>query len=307
MPRDLGQTRVFGHAGRETVVVGLRRRPLSDLYYRLVTGGWLQLCLVYALVYFLTGAGLEVAHWAVADAGNVPKGSIMGALVALWGGAPGAEVLAALDPRALAAGALDALDGFVRWAELVIGAGIVMAKFAMQKAHVLFSEAAVVAPHDGNGHALLFRMANERTGHVVDARVSLLLVRNEREPDGEVVRRAHDLPLLRGGTALFEHAWTAAHEIDGESPLSGETEESLAAAQAELLVTFSGYDERLLRPIHARHVYPARRIHWSSRFEPIDVVLADGRRALDYRRFHEFVPAEDTDTDADRSRRERAG
>jgi inward rectifier potassium channel len=305
--RDLGQTRVFGHAGHETVVVGLRRRPLSDLYYRLVTGGWLQLCLVFALVYFLTRAVLEVAHWAVADAGDVPPGSLMGALVALSRGAPAGEVTAALDLRALAAGALSAVEGFVRWAELVIGAGVVMAKFSMQKAHVLFSEVAVVAPHGRAGHALLFRMANQRRGHVVDARVSLLLVRNEREPDGEVVRRAHDLPLLRGGTALFEHAWTAAHEIDGESPLRGETAESLAAAQAELLVTFSGYDERLLRPIHARHVYSASRIHWDSRFEPIDVVLTDGRRALDYRRFHDFVPAEETSTEADRPRRERMG
>src|SRR5512141_1872433 len=227
MARDLGQTRVFGQAGQDSVVIGLRRRVLSDLYHRLVTGGWLQLCLVYALVYFLTGALLEVAHWALADAGNVPPGSLMGAAVALFHGASTDDVLAVLDPRALAAGVLSAVDGFVRWAELVIGAGIVMAKFSMQKAQVLFSEAAVVAPHDRGAHALLFRMANQRSGHVVDARVSLLLVRNEREPDGEVVRRAHDLPLLRGGTALFEHAWMAAHEIDRDSPLWGETADSL--------------------------------------------------------------------------------
>lgn len=303
---DLGQTRVFGHAGHETVVIGLRRRVLSDLYHRLVTGGWLQLCLVYALVYFVTGALLEVAHWALSDAGNVPPGSLMAGLVALTHGASTEEVVAALGPRAMAAAALPAAEGFVRWAELVIGAGIVMAKFSMQKAQVLFSEVAVVAPHDRSAHALLFRMANQRSGHVVDARASLLLVRNEREPDGELVRRAHDLPLMRGGTALFEHAWTAAHEIDRASPLWGETAESLAAADAELLVTFSGYDERLLKLIHARHVYPARHLHWDARFAPIATVLPDGRRALDYRRFHEVVLAEDTDTEADRPRRDRA-
>ncbi len=291
---DLGQTRVFGHAGQETVAIGLRRRPLSDLYHRLVTGGWLQLLLVYALVYFLTGGLLEVAHWALdGAAGPVPPGSLMGAVVAWWTGRPGA--IAALDPMALAGRALSALDTFVRWAELVIGAGIVMAKFSMQKAHVLFSDVAVVAPHDRGGHALLFRMANQRSGHVVDARASLLLVRNEREPDGELVRRAHDLPLLRGGTALFEHAWTAAHEIDERSPLFGETDETLARADAELLVTLSGYDERLLKMIHARHVYPARRIRWDARFAPIATVLPDGRRALDYRRFHEVELAAETE------------
>ncbi len=300
---DLGQTRVFGHAERETVVLGLRRHALSDLYYRLVTGGWLQLCLVYALVYFVTRSILEVAHWSLADAGNVAPGSVMAALMSLRRGADAGDVAAAaLDPRALAAGVLSAVDGFVSWAELVIGAGIVMAKFSMQKAQLLFSEVAVVAPHDRGGRALLFRMANRRSGHVVDARVSLLLVRNERESDGELVRRAHDLPLLRGGTALFQHAWTAAHEIDRSSPLWGETEESLAAADAELLVTFIGFDERLLRLIHVRHVYAARQLRWDSHFAPIATVLPDGRRALDYRRFHGVVPAEDTE-DSERESR----
>jgi inward rectifier potassium channel len=306
---DLGQTRVFGHAGQETVVLGLRRRPLSDLYHRLVTGGWLQLLLVFGLVYFITSTLLEVAHWRLDDAGRVPPGSLMAALVAWWTGQPGAG--APLDPAALAARALGAVETFLRWAELVIGAGIVMAKFSMQKAHLLFSDVAVVAPHDrSGGHALLFRMANQRSGHVVDARASLLLVRNEREPDGEVVRRAHDLPLLRGGTALFEHAWTAAHEIDAQSPLWSETAESLARDDAELLVTFSGYDERLLKLIHARHVYPAKRIRWAARFAPIATILPDGRRALDYRRFHEVeavAPTEEEPALQPRGRRERSG
>ncbi|HET6412342.1 MAG TPA: potassium transporter [Anaeromyxobacter sp.] len=300
---DLGQTRVFGQEGSETVVIGLRRRVLTDLYHRLVTGGWLQLLLVFALVYFSTRALLEVAHWALAGAVPAAPGSLMAAAVALYRGGRSEDAAAALDPRALAAGALGAVDGFVRWTELVIGAGIVMAKFSMQKARVLFSQVAVVAPHDGGGQALLFRVANKRSGHVVDARVSLLLVRNEREPNGELFRRAHDLPLLRGGTALFEHAWTAVHEIDRSSPLFGESAESLSIENAELLVTFSGYDERLLQLIHARHVYPANCLRFGCRFAPIATVLPDGRRALDYRRFHSVVPIEEAG--ADRSRRQR--
>jgi len=291
---DLGQTRVFGHAGRETVVIGFRRKPLSDVYHRLVTGGWFQLLVVYALVYLVTGAGFEIAHWSLQDAGQVPPGSLMQALMA-W--VNGADVEAAkLDPRALLARFVFALEGFVRWAELVIGAGIVMAKFSMQKALVLFSEVAAIAPHGrGQTKALLFRMANKRGGHVVDARTSLLLVRNEREAHGELVRRAHDLPLVRAETPLFEHAWTVAHEIDRQSPLWGETPESLAAEDAELLVIFSGTDEHLLKAIHARHVYPAKRLRWDVRFAPIATVLPDGRRALDYRRFHEVESTDSGD------------
>jgi inward rectifier potassium channel len=300
---DLGQTRVFGHAGRETVVVGFRRRPLSDLYHRLVTGGWLQLVLVYAIVYFVTRAAFEVAHWSLLDAREVPPGSLMQAFMAWVDGAGAAAV--DLDPRALVARAVFAFEGFVRWSELVIGAGIVMAKFAMQKALVLFSEVAAIAPHGRAAKLLHFRMANKRGGHVVDARTSLLLVRNERDPDGEVVRRAHDLPLVRAETPLFEHAWTVAHAIDKQSPLWGETAESLTASDAELLVIFSGTDEHLLKAIHARHVYPAKRLRWDVRFAPLATVLPDGRRALDYRRFHEVEST--TETEPEVARRGQAG
>lgn len=303
MARDLTQTRLFGHADRETVVIGLRRAVLSDLYHRLVTGGWAQLCLVFALVYFLTEALLEVAYWGLRGTGQVPPGSVMAAAVALLRGEPAAQAAAALDPKALAAGVLTAVGGFLRWAELVVGAGIVMAKFSLQKANVLFSEVAVISPR-GQGRALLFRMANRRSGHVVDARASLLLVRNQREADGELVRRAHDLPLLRGGTALLSHAWTAVHEIDEKSPLEGETAESLRAADAEILVTLSGYDDRLLKLIHARHVYAAHHLRWSVRFAPIATLLPDGTRALDYRRFHAVVPLEE---EPERGRKSRLG
>jgi inward rectifier potassium channel len=289
---DLGQTRVFGHSDRGVVSKGLRRRPLADLYHQLVTGSWARLCAVYALVYFLTQVLFEISHYALADAGSVARGSVLGALVALARGVPFVEVQEAFEPRAVVAGLLGGVEGFIKWAELVIGAGLVIAKISLIKARVLFSDVAVVAPH-ASGEALLFRMANERNGHVVDARLQVMLVRNERDEEGELVRRAHDLPLVRGGSALFSHAWTAAHVIDRASPLARETAASLTAAEAELLVTFSGYDEALTRVIHARHLYSAHRICWGVRFAPIVTALPDGRRAVDYTRFHEVVPVEE--------------
>lgn len=288
---DLTHTRVFGQATRGLVAIGLRRRPLADLYHRLVTGSWARLCAVYALVYFLTAALFEAAHYAVGDAGPAARGSAAAALVALARGAGADAVRAALAPRALAAGLLAGAEDFVRWAELVIGAGIVLAKFSLLRARVLFSRVAVVGPHRG-GEALQFRMANERTSHVVDAKVSVMLVRDELDDDGEPVRRAHDLPLVRGGTALFSHAWTAAHVIGPGSPLAGADAGALASAEAEVIVTFSGYDEALTRVISARHVYPAARIRWGARFAPIVRTLPGGQRAVDYRRFHDAIAAE---------------
>ena len=106
------------------------------------------------------------------------------------------------------------------------------------------------------------------------------------------MRRAHDLPLARGGSALFSHAWTAVHPIGRESPLSGATEASLEAEDAELVVTLSGFDEGLTRVIHARHNYLAEDLRWEAGFRDIVRVLPSGDRAVDYRRLHEVVPIE---------------
>lgn len=283
----LGSTRVFGHTGSAVAVIGLRRRPARDLYHWLVAGPWSRLLLVYALVYFATQALFGLGRLLVAA--RLPEGgALLPALLAALEAPP--EAAPPLSARALVGGALAALDRFVHWAELVIGAGIVIAKFSLVRARVLFSDVAVIAPH-GAGTALMFRMANERASHLVDARVSAMLVRNETV-DGEPVRRAHDLALARGGSALFSHAWTAIHPIAPASPLHGETAASLEASEAEVIVNISGFDEALARTVHARHVYEAGRIRWNERFREIVKLRPDGRRAIDYRKFHRTVPAE---------------
>jgi inward rectifier potassium channel len=295
---SLGSTRVFAHGGSGVVVVGMRRRPARDLYHWLVTGPWTRLLVLYSLVYFATQALFATARLllsAPADAAVLP---VLSAVLQPPDARPELSV------RAVAAGALGALDGFVHWVEMVIGAGIVLAKFALVRARVLFSDVAVIGPH-GEGDALMFRMANERTSHMVDAKVSVMLVRNELVED-EVVRRAHDLVLVRRASALFSHVWTAIHPVDPESPLHGESAGSLEGSEAEIVVNISGFDEALTRTVHARHVYPASRIRWNARFREIVRLRSDGSRAIDYRRFHRTEPAEDSPAAAERTPDRRA-
>jgi inward rectifier potassium channel len=298
---ELGSTRVFGQHGAGIVTIGLARRPMRDLYHWLVTGSWARLIVVFAAVYFATQALFALGRLLLAV--QLPlEGSLLQALRRAAEGPP-ADLSAPLSARGVAGGALSALDGFLHWIELVIAAGIVLAKFSLVRARVLFSRVAVVAPHDG-GRALMFRMANERTSHIVDATVSVMLVRNEVQ-DGEVVRRAHDLDLARRGSALFSHAWTAIHPIARGSPLAGETAATLEGSGAEVIVNLSGFDEGLMRTVHARHVYPASRIRWNARFREIVKQLPDGRHAVDYRKFHKTASLEEAAPERTPARRAR--
>jgi inward rectifier potassium channel len=284
---NLGSTRVFGHSHGGVIEVGLRRRPGKDLYHWMVTGPWPRLLLVYAVVYFLTEGLFAAIDLAAGPVPATRAAFAEAAVDAIRAPVEGRDPTTSL--WLVASGVVAAVEGFVRWLEVAIGAGIILTKFSLLRARVIFSRVAVVAP-DGGSQALMFRMANERTSNIIDAKVNALLVWNETDEKGDLVRRAHDLPLARGGSALFTHAWTASHPIGRESPLFGQDETALQLAEAEVIVSISGYDEALTRVMYARHVYPAEQVLWSHRFREIVKALPDGRRRIDYRRFHEAEP-----------------
>jgi inward rectifier potassium channel len=267
----------------------MRRRPMKDLFHWMVTGSWTRLIVVYCLVYFTTQALFGVAHFLLGP-GQPGRAAVTGYLLSLAWGAQPAE--GAPELRAVAASAVASVEVFLRWLELAVGSGLIFAKFSLVRARVLFSRVAVVTPYQA-GQALAFRMANERASHMMDAKVQAMLVWNEPGEGGETVRRAHDLALARGGSALFAHAWTAIHPIDRASPLWGQSAETLGAREAEVIVTLSGFDEGLIRTMHARHVYPAGRIRWNAQFREIVTLLPNGVRAVDYRKFHDVTPLPD--------------
>ena len=97
-------------------------------------------------------------------------------------------------------------------------------------------------------------------------------------------------PLRREEGITFIVTWTAMHVIDAASPLHGLDGEALEQANAELLVAFSGIDETLERPIHARHHYPPALIRFDQRFE--DMVQGSGeRRLVDWSQFNSTRPS----------------
>ena len=79
------------------------------------------------------------------------------------------------------------------------------------------------------------------------------------------------------------------HVIDAASPLHGMNAEALARAEVELLVTVIGIDETSGQTVHARSSYTADEIRMGHRYADVFGQTADGRRAIDYARFHDTV------------------
>jgi inward rectifier potassium channel len=97
-----------------------------------------------------------------------------------------------------------------------------------------------------------------------------------------------DLKAVRSRSPLFALSWMVLHVIDEDSPLYGATAESLMAESAEIVVVISGVDESFASRIHARHSYLAEEILFDKQFADILSLDKDGRRVVDYSRFHDL-------------------
>ncbi|HYM31981.1 MAG TPA: ion channel [Candidatus Cybelea sp.] len=192
-------------------------------------------------------------------------------------------------PQTLYVNLVVTLETLFGMMSIALAAGIIFARFSRPTARVLFSSVAVIAPHDGVP-TLMFRAANRRRNQILAAEVAVAVVRNEVAAEGQIMRRFHDLALVRDRNPVFALTWTVMHQILPGSPLHGRSVEELYEAQIEIVVTVSGIDETFAQTIYARHSYITEDLRWNARFADILGRAPDGRRTVDYRQFHEIVP-----------------
>jgi len=295
MPSDgIGRHRVtrMPGSGREVVSIGLRIAPLRDIYHSLLTTSWAQFFvlvllaylganLVFAFGYLAVGDGIEEAR-----PGNFSDAFFFSVQTMATIG------YGKMAPRGLAANLLVTLEALIGLLGLALVTGLVFAKFSRPTARVIFSRNAVITVFDGVP-SLLFRMANERGNQIAEAQAHLVLLRTERTPEGEEVRRMHDLRLRRSQSAFFAFTWLVVHPITPDSPLFGETADTMQEKDLDLVASVTGLDETLSQPVHARHAWSLGQILWGHRFVDVIVRMPDGRRAVDYRKFHEVAPDAD--------------
>ena len=104
-----------------------------------------------------------------------------------------------------------------------------------------------------------------------------------------MMRRLHELKLVRDHSPVFLLSWTVMHAIDEISPLYGLTLETMERLHAQILVSLTGVDETIEGTIHARHMYAAHSLMFNQRFVDVIHMGKVGHRYLDYNYFHETV------------------
>ncbi len=276
-------------AKERTLAFGLMQPWFGDLYHRILTIGWVGFFALGSLTYLAANALFACLYLLEPGAiANARPGAFSDAFFF------SIQTMATigygqLAPATLYANLLVTVETAIGLIFVALSTGLVFARFSRPTARVLFSNVAVVGPHNG-APTLSLRVANRRRNQILQAQAALTLVRDERTHEGLMFRRFYDLRLARSHTPIFALTFTVMHEIDRDSPLYGATSDSLAAQNAELVVTATGVDETLVQTIHARTSYLPHQILWNHRFVDVIGSTDDGRRAIDYRRFHDTVP-----------------
>jgi inward rectifier potassium channel len=231
---------------------------------------------VFALVYLMAGgvAGLRPGDFAGAFFFSVETMSTVG--------------YGEMAPAGFWAHVVVSAETFVGLFNLAIATGLLFARFSRPTARVMFSSRAVVTNFNGVP-SLIFRAANRRRNRILEAEVSLTLVRDVTTIEGETIRRFEPMSTLRSRTPIFNLTWQIMHPIDETSPIYGKGADDLRAKRAEIVVVLSGLDESFSQTIHARMSYTADEIVWDRRLADVFVRGADGSSVIDFTHFDDIV------------------
>jgi inward rectifier potassium channel len=273
------------------VIKGDERRPLADIYHaflvrpwRWVLGaialGFLAVNVVFAIAYAIVG-GVYGAHgfgddffFSVQTSGTIGYG--------------------AMYPTSGVANALVVGESVVSLIVTALATGLVFAKFSRPTARIRFTQRLCISPINGVP-TLMFRVGNQRGNAIVEASIHVTLSRTEVTDEGERMYRQYDLPLTRDRSPAMSRTWTVMHPITEWSMLKDASPESLAEAEAEILVSVTGIDDVSMQNVHARTTYDHTAIAWGMRHADL---IEDTPTAfiVDLTKFNDLTPTKPTET-----------
>jgi inward rectifier potassium channel len=271
---------------RDVIVVGRDRLGWNDLYHRVLTMPLWGLLVLLASVFI--GANVIFAALYM-----LQPGAIAGAKPGSFWDAfffsvqtLGTVGYGVMTPKTMYANMLSTVETFCNLVIVALSTGLIFTRVSRPTARVMFSRVAVVTNYDGVP-TLMFRAANQRANQILEAEVTVSLARQVTTVEGHSMRHFQPLHVMRSRSPLFVLSWQVMHPIDESSPLYGLTPRALAEVGGEIIVALSGIDDTFAQRIHARHSYLPDEIVWGKRFEDMLSVNHEGRRIVDYNRFHD--------------------
>lgn len=160
--------------------------------------------------------------------------------------------------------AIEALFGLLSFA---IATGLFYGRFSKPKAHIKFSENALIAPYK-DGTALMLRLSPFKNTNLTDAeaRVTLGMKLDEK---GGLINKFYTLDLELAKINALNLSWTLVHPITENSPLHNLTEEDYANIDGEILVFLKVFDDMFSTTVVKRASYSFDEVVFGAKFQPM--------------------------------------
>ena len=123
-----------------------------------------------------------------------------------------------------------------------LATGILFARFSRPTAAIAFGKVAWIAPFKGKT-ALMFRVMNSRSNHLMEMSAQVTYSRLKTEADGRRVIKFKLLPLEWKEVKFLATQWVIVNPIDEQSPLSGKDAAEILTDDPEIIVLITATDE----------------------------------------------------------------
>ena len=180
---------------------------------------------------------------------------------------------------ASAIAAVESLSGVLLFALVT---GVVYARFARPRAHLLFSPEMLIAPYKEK-KALMIRLVAFKNSHLTDGE-AVMTASLQVLVDGMPVTRFYSLKLELSKIAALALSWTLVHAIDEGSPFWGMEETDFLTQQVEVFIMIKAFDDHFSNTVQQRTSYKATEAVWNARFLPMfkrDEAAGDTELMLD--------------------------
>lgn len=266
--------------------IGISRGYFSDFYHWVMAAPWWQYILAAAFFYLCINATFATIYYLGGDVVlNARPGSFVDAF--LFSFQTSTTIgYGYLLPKTAYAHVVVMFDVIVGIIYIAVVTGLAFAKFARPRPRVLFSDKALIVDYEDGKKALIFRVANGRSTQIVNAEVSVGLIRKNQAKNPYIARRMHELGLQTNRSPFFALSWTIVHVIDEDSPLYGLEENDLSEEGIRVHATFVGIDDVYAQTVHWWHAYTAKQIVFAKRFVDMVRFEADDSAIIDYTKIH---------------------
>ena len=179
-----------------------------------------------------------------------------------------------MSPISFEAKMLSAFESFVGLVGLAIMTGILYGRFSNPNAKIKYSKKMLIAPF-GNGKALMFKMANQRSSKLIEAEVTMVV--NYLE-NGK--RHYQNLELQLRQISFFALTWTVVHPIDEKSFFHQRSKTEVEASDAEIIILVKAFDDTFSQTVYSRRSYKPYDLEWNAKFDP-SIMEEDGQMMID--------------------------